>query len=507
MNTDKNTKMNAFTAKYAKEMNTFENALNAAKALNNEPLKQLVLLAEGSRKKLGVSPDAWAELSEKLVEVLQADEKDAKVWCEGATEGINEVLEEEEKLDALQERRRVCREKNANTAEFLAVRKTANSDVVQISSLTAEEMKTAKEALKGRQYRHIKTSGWLNAPALHPKNFGDKEKHIRHFQYSIEGHIQAEFNYGTAEIGRGDRGIDYCEEMVKESLIASGYKMDDVLCFQINNNDDCFLFKVCDFNLIAKDAVNKMPIKCFIYGCKPTEVRFLGRRLYGICFTDPNVDKTGLTIHPPCLFSEMVADEKNGGMFALDTNTYWFFDEEAADAFGKAVMGAVFVICPYCSKFFEEKYCEKLTCALANVLPNNYQNKRGDTSNFYCGDCVLIGKNRLKAEEEAKKSRAENAARLAEPARATAEAQLLKMLEDKETIVASKPAKAETSKERNKRLAAEAAKELKAEKKRKDDYLKQSGLYKTPEQIKKERDAAFKVQCDAHKNGSGGKRR
>jgi serine/threonine protein kinase len=103
-------------------------------------------------------------------------------------------------------------------------------------------------------------------------------------------------------------------------------------------------------------------------------------------------------------------------------------------------------------------------------------------------------KNRLKAEEEAKKSKMEEKARMAEPARATAEAQLLKMLEDKETIVASKPAKAETSKERNKRLAAEAAAELKAEKKRKDDYLKACGQYKTPEQIKKEREARFKAE-------------
>jgi hypothetical protein len=454
MNTDKNTKMNAFSANTAKQMTSFDKAMNAANALNSEPLKQFVQMAETARKVLGVSPKAWADMGEKIVE----------------------VLEEEEEIDALQaERRRVCRNMN--------------------------------KALKSSDFEAVRTSGWLNAPALHPKTFGRPSTHIHRFQYSIEGCVQAEFNYGTAVIGRGQRTLNCCEEMFQEAMTESHYLAEEMLCFQINNNCDCFVFKVEDFNLVAKDAVNKMPIKCFIYGCKPTEVRFLGRRLYGICFTDPCVDKTGLTIHPPCLFSEMIADEKDGGMFALDTNTYWFFDEQAADAFGKAVMGAEFVICPHCSKFFEKKDCEKLTCALAPFLPNHYENRKGDTTNFYCGDCVLIGKNRLKAEEEVKKSKMEEKARLAEPARATAEAQLLKMLEDKEIIVASKPAKAETSKERNKRLAAEAAAELKAEKKRKDDYLKACGQYKTPEQIKKDRDAHFKIQCDAHKNGSGGKRR
>ena len=434
----------------AKQMTSFDKAMNAANALNSEPMKQLVQLAEGARKKLGISPSKWADLSEQLVEVLEGtDEKTQAVWCAGATEGINEVVD-----------------------KYAGV----------------------KTALKGRQYGAMKARGFLSAPALHPKNFVGKS--IRHFTYSIDGHIEADFNYGTAEIGRGDRSIEYCEEMVKETLIASGYKMDDMLAFQINNNDDCFMFKVCDFNLVARDALKKLPIKAFIYACKPTEFRFLGRRLYGICFTDPNVEKTGLTIHPPCLFADMVAEEKKeGSMTALDTNTYWFFNEEAADAFGKAVMGIQFVICPHCSKFFEEKTCEKLTCALVPFLPNHYENRRGDTNNFYCGDCVLIGKNRLKAEEEAVKSRAEMKARMYEPIRATAEAQLLEMLEDKKPIEEKKVVvKTETTKERNKRLAAEAAKELKAEKKRKEEHLKACGLYKSPEQLKKEREARFKAE-------------
>lgn len=452
MNTNE-IKMNSNTAK---QMTSFERAMNAANALNSEPMKQLVQLAEDARKKFGVSPSAWNGLSEKLVAALTAEEKVA--LNDKATVGLEKALE-------------------------------------------------SKKALKERHYRNMLKSDWLSAPMLHPKTFGGVEKPIRRFTYSIDGHIAADFNYGTADIGRGDRSIEYCEEMVKESLIASGYKLDDILCFQINNNDDCFLFKVEDFNLVAKDALKKLPIKAFIYDCKPNATTFLGHRLYGICFTDPSAEKTGLTIHPPCLFTEMITEKSNNGLYAFDTNTYWFFNELAADAFGKAVLGEEFVICPHCSKFFEKKDCEKLTCALAPLLPNNYENRRGDTTNFYCGDCVLIGKNRLKAEEEAVKSKMEEKVRMAEPARATAEAQLLKMLEDKEIIVASKPAKAETSKERNKRLAAEAAAELKAEKKRKDDYLKACGQYKTPEQIKKEREARFKVQCDAHKNGSGGKKR
>lgn len=442
MNTNE-IKMNAFSANTAKQMTSFDKAMKTANALNSEPLKQFVQMAETARKVLGVSPSAWTDMGEKLVEVLEED-------------------------------------------ELVAV----------------------KEPLRERDFDVFhRTSNWLSAPALHPKTYDGKGQPIRRFTYSIDGHIAADFNYGTAVIGKGQRTLNCCEEMFQDAMSNSKYKTDDMLCFQINNNCDCFVFKVRDFNIVAKDALKKLPIKAFIYLCKPTVFRFLGRRLYGICFTDPNVDKTGLSIHPPCLFTDMVADERDGGMFALDTNTYWFFDEQAAEAFGKALMGEEFVICPHCSKFFEKKYCEKLTCALAPLLPNNYENRRGDTTNFYCGDCVLIGKNRLKAEEEARKSKYENAVRMAEPARATAEAQLLKMLEDKETIVASKPAKAETSKERNKRLAAEAAAELKAEKKRKDDYLKACGQYKTPEQIKKEREAHFKIQCDAHKNGSGGKRR
>jgi hypothetical protein len=64
----------------------------------------------------------------------------------------------------------------------------------------------------------------------------------------------------------------------------------------------------------------------------------------------------------------------------------------------------------------------------------------------------------------------------------------------------------ELRKQEEKRQLAEANAYLKAEKKRKEDYAKACGTFKTPEQLKKERDARFKVQCDAMK-GSGSKRK
>lgn len=63
----------------------------------------------------------------------------------------------------------------------------------------------------------------------------------------------------------------------------------------------------------------------------------------------------------------------------------------------------------------------------------------------------------------------------------------------------------ELRKQEEKRQLAEANALLKAEKKRKEDYAKACGIFKTPEQIKKERDARFKVQCAAMK-GSGGRK-
>ena len=63
----------------------------------------------------------------------------------------------------------------------------------------------------------------------------------------------------------------------------------------------------------------------------------------------------------------------------------------------------------------------------------------------------------------------------------------------------------ELRKQEEKRQLAEANAFLKAEKKRKEDYLKSIGQFKTPEQIKKERDARFKAQCNAMK-GSGSRK-
>ena len=73
-------------------------------------------------------------------------------------------------------------------------------------------------------------------------------------------------------------------------------------------------------------------------------------------------------------------------------------------------------------------------------------------------------------------------------------------------VLTMKPAKKEKElspkelrKQEEKRQLAEANAFLKAEKKRKEDYLKSIGQFKTPEQIKKERETRFKDQCKAMK--------
>jgi hypothetical protein len=333
---------------------------------------------------------------------------------------------------------------------------------------------------KSKENKDRNGYNWLSAPMLHPLN---PEKQGA---YAAETGV----NYEMATIEKYE--IADCEQMVKETLVRCSTPFKDILCFQINNNEDCFVFKIEDFNLIAKDAREKLPIKTCCYSSDFENFTFLGQPIYGILFCDPSVDKKGYTIHPPCLFNDALNTASNkGNLCALDTNTYWFWNKKAADAFGKAVMGIEYVVCPSCENFWPKKECSKLTSNEAHFM----WNKKGDCINYFCGDCVLKGRNYMKAEIEMEKSRAENKARMYEPIRATAEAQLLEMLEDKEILEDKKNiVKTETTKERNKRLAAEAAKELKAEKKRKEEHLKACGLYKSPEQLKKEKEARFKAE-------------
>lgn len=71
----------------------------------------------------------------------------------------------------------------------------------------------------------------------------------------------------------------------------------------------------------------------------------------------------------------------------------------------------------------------------------------------------------------------------------SSEAKLVEKLEKEEDEV--KPL---SKKEQAKLKAAEARAEAKAEKKRRDDYLKAIGKFKTPEQIKKEKEARLKTE-------------
>jgi hypothetical protein len=80
--------------------------------------------------------------------------------------------------------------------------------------------------------------------------------------------------------------------------------------------------------------------------------------------------------------------------------------------------------------------------------------------------------------------------------RLQAEAEVLKMKPAKKEKELSPK---ELKKQEEKRQLAEANAYLKAEKKRKEDYLKSIGQFKTPEQIKKERETRFKDQCKAMK--------
>lgn len=460
------------TSSAAKQMNTFENAMNTANALNSEPLKQLIRLAEGARKKLGLSPDAWADLSEKLVEVIQADEKDAKVWCEGATEGINEVLAEYKAKEALQ--------KDVKRVE-MKVYSGAECDAY----IERVCMSGAKKIVKpnptythfGRHNKNnIDGSGhnWLSAPMLHPLN---PEK-MGGIKVNIDGTTGV--HYGTAKIER--HTLAECEDMLMNTLRLSGLSLERMLCFQINNNEDCFVLTNEDVPAVVRDAQAKMPIrKSSVFSCEKENKKFLGKTLYGVAFTDPSIEKRGRTIYPPCLFSDMISGQNQEGECPyMDTNTYWFFDKEKMVYFSSLAIGIELVSCDECGEQYDKIDGKKRIIAHRPFL--------------ICPKCIFKAEYSAKAEKEVAKSVAENKARMAEPARATAEAELLEMLEDKETIVKVKPVKAESAKERNKRLAAEAAKELKAEKKRKEEHLKACGLYKSPEQLKKEREARLKAE-------------
>ena len=342
--------------------------------------------------------------------------------------------------------------------------------------LGAEVLKEAKAAVAEKR---MCSSSWASVPMLHPKN------------PSLYGGVASSTatKYGTAEIDK--HCLLACERMFRESW--SEKSLDELLCFQINNNEDCFCFKAKDMVNVVTDAQAKLPMeKSFVYGCEPKNTMFLGRPLYGVAFCDPAIEKRKRTIYPPCLFSEAIttADVGGGGIENggdcpyMDTNTYWFFDREKWFKFTALALGVEASVCDECGKAYAKKEGQEFV----------YRRAVGKYRVYVCCDCVQIAENKIRAEEEAAKSKYENAIRMAEPARATAEAELLKMLEDKEIIVAVKPVKAESAKERNKRLAAEAARELKAEKKRKEDYLKATGQYKSPEQIKKEKDARLKAE-------------
>lgn len=323
------------------------------------------------------------------------------------------------------------------------------------------------------------SSTWAAVPMLHPKT------------PSLYGGVASSTatKYGTAEIDK--YCLLDCEQMFRESW--SEKSLDELLCFQINNNGDCFCFRSKDMVNVVTDAKAKLPIKeSFVYGCEPKNIMFLGRPLYGVAFCDPEIEKRKRTIYPPCLFSEAItsSDVGDGGLAGeecpyMDTNTYWFFDRQKWFKFTALALGVETFTCDECGYIFDKKEVQEFV-----YKKTRWSNQRRIT---VCCDCVQIAENKIRAEEECAKSKYENALRMAEPARATAEAQLLEMLkeEDKEIIV---KVKAETPKERNKRLAAEAAKELKAEKKRKEDYLKAIGQYKSPEQLKKEKDARLKAE-------------
>lgn len=230
---------------------------------------------------------------------------------------------------------------------------------------------------------------------------------------------------------------------------------------------------------------------------------------------------------------EMSEDNPMGSMSLLlfgimcSGYTYCFETAELRDAVAKAVQTktplpkrttlprgpnpAFYPICCLCGGFCDCPYGN-------NVEPLNYDE---GTSGVCCDKCfhsdVLPA--RLLAYEEGRKKRDaehlkgfEKKAGIVLVKEETPEAKALRLQAEVEVLTMKPEKKAkelspkELRKQEEKRQIAEANAFLKAEKKRKEDYLKATGQYKTPEQIKKERDARFKAQCNAMK-GSGSKRK
>jgi len=167
-----------------------------------------------------------------------------------------------------------------------------------------------------------------------------------------------------------------------------------------------------------------------------------------------------------------------------------------------------FCDCPYGNSVAPLEYeegtsgvcCNK--CLHSDVLPARLVFKKMDAN------CPNLDFEKMNAEHVMRFAKKAGVAVVAEETpeekanRLQAEVEVLTMKPQKK---AKELSPKELRKQEEKRQLAEANAFLKAEKKRKEDYLKATGQFKTPEQIKKERDTRFKVQCNAMK-GSGGRK-
>jgi hypothetical protein len=221
---------------------------------------------------------------------------------------------------------------------------------------------------------------------------------------------------------------------------------------------------------------------------------------------------------------EMSEDNPMGSMSLLlfgimcSGYTYCFTTAEVRDAVAKAVQTKTpmprrttlprtpnpnFVpICCHCGGF-----CEDIHGNNPDPLP-----VEEGTSGRCCNKCNLnfVLPARLKTDTQHVKRFAKKAG-VAVVAEETPEEKANRLQAEVEVLTMKPEKKAkelspkELRKQEEKRQLAEANAFLKDEKKRKEDYLKATGQFKTPEQIKKERDARFKAQCNAMK-GSGSRK-
>lgn len=466
-------------------MNTSNNANNnatysalRATAEGRPKLQSILDLAENARKVMGIDLDAWTELGDKLTEMLPK-EMLQKTLCrlDDLDRTIKFSTNEQERA------RHNAKTSNGGKARDMMEQfyKTQNPSsphcAMEICGYWTDKI------LKGiakqtSLYEKYNTAEWsaFRCITLTEEDAYDMFPILKKNPTEMGQRKLKDKYHRVLEVYAGDRLLTEVKA-VAAMYSTFTYDLEDkrvfaepsMLCMELTNEANGKIDNITleVFPLVMYSFIPQ--IEQLIYGEDESFVKVedLGKVMEGIEII-PEFDE----------FAWSAFD------FCAPSGTMFFRTAEERIRFYNMV---------WCEKNKSHKMCRSYGRVRRGVYPcyNMVLNYEGGTSD-YCEDCFA---NVVKEADEACKRKQEQEKKnaIVEEQRKTAEAQLLDMLkEDKEIIV---KVKAETPKERNKRLAAEAAKELKRQKKQKDDYLKACGQYKTPEQIKKEREARFKAEC------------